>query len=445
MPQTENPSQFYADAELAVLGSLLISPECLPVVKKHISGADFSIRANRIIFETICDMDSEGERIDPVTVITRLRETKNANDNMRSYFFTLMDAVPTAANAEEYARIVAEDSRLRKLRDIAEEITQGVLIRGDAASLASLAADKLAEIDSAGGEKRPLSTVEAFVQWTSRYDAISRSPELAYVKSGYASLDSVLSGGFMNGLVYILAGRPGMGKSTVALNIAERVARDRGVLFISLEMSSLQITAKRISIYAGLPVNKVLNGGLSDGELSSAVSVCSRLAGSRLEIADELVGVDEIPALASQVKDLGLIVIDQLSFLCEASEYVSMRDATTKASKELSRLAKRLNKPILLLCQINRENTSRKDKRPTMADLRESGAVEQDAGAVLLLHREKYYKRTEDESEEDEDETETLEIIVDKNRFGRTGSVKLCWHGSSGRVAEYSDDYRKML
>lgn len=441
--QADNSSRFYADAERAVLGSILIDPGCLGKVRRHISGQDFSVRANRTIFETVCDMEAEGREIDPVTVITRLRETRNANDNMRSYLAALMDAVPTAVNAEEYARIIAEDSRLRKLRDIAEEIAQGVLVRGDSASLAALAADRLSEIGSSDGETRTVSTVEALMQWTNRYDAISKSPELAYVKSGYPSIDKILCGGFLNGLVYVLAGRPGMGKSTVALNIAERVAQSRGVLFVSLEMSILQLTAKRISVVAGLPVNRVLNGGLNDEELSAAVGVCSRLSGSRLEVTDSAAGIDEIAALASRVKDLGLIVIDQLSFLCDATEYVSMRDATTKASKELSRLAKRINKPILLLCQINRENTSRKDKRPTMADLRESGAVEQDAGAVLLLHRGKYYEHGGEEA--DDSAPEELEIIIDKNRFGRTGTAKLRWHGATGRVAEYSDDYRKIL
>lgn len=424
---------YSADAERSVIGSMLIDSACIPAVCAAITPEDVYLTPNRDIFEAIYSMQAAGQTIDAVTVLNTLRATGKADDHTRDYLISLMELTPTAANVKEYVEIIKEDRDRRKLRRIADELYDGITSRKDARALSAEVSEALTALSAETGEKRVKSSVAALADWYIWHETCKRDPSKAYVRTGYEKLDEALGGGLSCGNFFVLAGRPGMGKTTVALNIAERIARRAPVLFFSLEMSTIQITAKRVARETGYNVSHVLTGRLSDDQLAKATEAMRRLSTSQLYVVDELEGgIPEIESIARSMPGLACIVIDQLSYITQTSDNLSVRDATTRASNAIRRLALKLGVPILLLCQLNRESAAGKSKRPNMAQLRESGAVEQDAGGVILLHREGYYSEAEQRPE-----TETIELIVDKVRFGAPGTVSLRWDGRAGSLDDY--------
>ena len=267
-------------------------------------------------------------------------------------------------------------------------------------------------------------------------------PEAAYCRTGFADLDRQLGGGMFKSEVYIIGARPGMGKTTLAINVAENVIRRGGsVLFVSLEMSEQQIMAKRISLETNIHYTKLMTGQVDANEEKAMRKWLQDSRGDAFCLSTRPSTVGEIGRRARQIRNLDLIIVDYIGLITpgEDSRQRPRYEQMTEISAGLKTLAKTLRTPVLGLCQLNRENVNRPNKRPTMADLRDSGAIEQDAGAIILLHRKDYYEqRDEDDEPVEKPEMEEIELNVAKNRHAETGVVRMWWHGNIGKLMQQS-------
>lgn len=254
----------------------------------------------------------------------------------------------------------------------------------------------------------------------------------AYVQTGFHLLDRLLGGGLLNSGLYFLAARPAMGKTTLALNIAEKAAAIAGdVLFVSLEMSSDQLTAKRVSAMARINYQLVLNGGLTEKQYAAVAAAASRISASRVYTnAGAGANVEKIVGMARSRKGVRMVIIDHFS-LIQVPGRRSRYEEYTNVSAALKRLARALDCPVLCLAQLNRANEQRSDKRPMMSDLRDTGAAEQDADGILFLHRPGYYTR-----EKEGDASSYAELTVAKNRHGRTGMIPFSFYPETSTFVE---------
>ena len=287
-----------------------------------------------------------------------------------------------------------------------------------------------------------MSSEEAAEAWQEHYDKVCNNPDYAYCRTGFPLLDKKLGGGMFKQGLYIVGARPGMGKTTLGINIADNIAKaGKLVLFISLEMSRTQIMSKRIAREGGINYTLLMAGGLSDNGKQAAQDAVEVLKGRPFLLTDKsgLTAAD-IGQMARQVSGLGAVVIDYFG-LIKATEEDAPKpryEQMTDISADLKALAKRLKIPMLVLCQLNRENMNRgKDKSPTLSDLRDTGAIEQDADAVILLHRPEYYSDETKTANYAPPERENINLIVAKNRHGETGTVTMQWRGRTGEIHEF--------
>ena len=413
-------------AELSVVGSLLVWPERVAQIVSVMEPGDFRTERGRAVFEAVRDLYNAGQPITPQVVADKLA----FDVGMADYIAEAMTAAVIPDNVGANVRIMQDAAKRERLRDIAFEITQydgGAL---DAADMAARLRGALDAFDRSASSS--VSGADALAAWVRYYETVVNDPGAAYCKTGYRSLDRALGGGLFNGEVYIIAGRPGMGKTTQGINIAERCAKDgRPVLFASLEMSAIQITAKRLANAAGASYTSILSGGMSQDETRDVYAMASRISERPFFGADAVRTVGDIAREAGSIKDLALIVIDYMGLVQTGDKPAPRYEEMTRISADLKALAKRINKPILALAQLNRENVGRGEKRPLLSDLRDSGAVEQDAGGVILLHRESYYK-----TDELPPDSEPLELIIAKNRHASPQTVKMMWHGKTGMITD---------
>lgn len=424
-------------AEQSVIGSILVEPGCLPEVEEYITEADFGNVLYRAVFTAAEAMWAELHTIDPVLIRSKL-ESEFDGTELTNTLTECIEYTPTAANAVEYAKIVRNCSRLRKIQRIGMEMAASMA--GD--DWVTLAADSITQLtdlqngdthtDLLGGE----NWSKVFLE---REHKTIKDPTMAYIRTGISSLDLALGGGMFRGGMYIVGARPGMGKTTLALNIAEEVAtHGTKVLFVSLEMSDHQIMCKRISRETGIPYTSLMSGHMESKDISEMDTVTPMLAQRPLMVNTKTgLTVSDINLLINKAAGCQFCVVDYLGLVRPTRPTNVRYEDYTNISGELKQLAKKLDIPIMVLSQLNRQNTGRQDKRPQLSDLRDTGAVEQDADAVILLHRAGYYKRDPGEAAPDQEE---IELIVAKNRHGNTGTTKLAWSGECGRVAAY--DYR---
>lgn len=413
-------------AENSIIGALFLDDGCLETVARIVEPGDFENSTARSAYSAMLWLREQGRQIDPVTVL----DCMGGTSDQLAYVSSVMEVAATAAGIEEHCRVLKAQSKRRKLEAIADGIREGAFLGQQWDKLAADAAQEIAALGSEG--TRATSGKTAATNWAKHYLQTKSDPEAACCRTGYKRLDAILGGGMFNGEVYILAGRPGMGKTTQGIGIAERVAADgRKVLFVSLEMSTNQITAKRVAMVAGLSYTQVLGGRLAPGEEAEAFSVVATIGDRPFYVADTAATVRDVERYANGIDGLSLIVIDYLGLIRSDMVNEKRYEEMTRISADLKALAKKLNRPILVLAQLNRENTQRSDKRPTMSDLRDSGAIEQDAAGVILLHRESYYKPGEEAPEAEE-----IELIIAKNRHAAPGTLRMMWHGTTGQITE---------
>ena len=420
---------YAGEAEQAILGSMLIDPACIPDVVNKVKGSEFYIDTNREIFETMFSMFSLGQRIDPVTVLDQMKLRDCWKENSQQYLLELMDVTPTAANVLEYCAIVRERALLRNLGDSAREISDlvygGTADAQQALELAERRVYALRKENSVGGLV-PLTQVlqDVLRQISTAAEQGSKVPGLT---TGLADIDEALMG-MGPGDFILIASRPGMGKTSIALNMAVAAAKASGktVAIFSLEMSRQQLVMRLLSGESHIDNYQLTQGRLSPEEWSRLAEAAGTLSRVDIRIDDNpSMTVAELSAQCRRIDDLGLVMVDYLQLMQSAgSGHSWANESRTQAVSDISRMmkvtAKELGVPLVCLSQLSRANEGRQNKRPMLSDLRESGSIEQDADAVIGLYREGYYDR------ECEDPN-SAEAIILKNRRGRVGTVYLRW------------------
>ncbi len=418
-----------AEAEQAVIGSMLIDPACIPSVIEVLRPEDFYTEENRRIFETIYSMFNNAMRIDAVTVLDQLKSAGLYDDaGGRAYLMQLMDVTPTAAGVREYAAIVRDKSMLRAIAEAGAEIEKLALEGGGAASdIAELAEQKIYNVRQ-GREIKGLSSIKAVIMdLYAQLDERSRSDsDIPGLTTGFPDLDHALTGLNKSDLI-LVAARPGMGKTAFALNIALNAAKasKKDVVVFQLEMSKDQLASRFLASEALIESQKLKTGNLNEEDWIKIAHATNVLAKTRLFVDDNpAITVAEIKAKCRRLGDgLGLIVIDYLQLMQSGGRRNDNRtQEVAEISRSLKIMAKELNVPVVCLSQLSRAAEQRADKRPMLSDLRESGAIEQDADIVLFIYRDDYYN---DESEN----KNVAEILIAKNRHGATGSINLQWIG----------------
>ncbi|MDR2421679.1 MAG: replicative DNA helicase [Oscillospiraceae bacterium] len=417
------------EAERAVLGSMLIDSRCAPGVIGLLKSSDFYSPLNRAIYDTIYSMFSYSKTIDPVTVLDNMKAGGVWTDNAPNYLLELMQLTPTSANVMEYVAIVRDVSLLRAIADTGSAITSlAVSGEGGAMSVLDAAEKKLYALrqgKSASGLE-PVGKVLAGV-----YEQISEASAggsgLPGLPSGLSDLDSRIMG-LNNSDLIIIASRPGMGKTSIALNIALHAARasKKAVAFFSLEMSREQLALRLLSSESRIDGKKLQTGRVSPSEWKKLAEAASSISKADIYIDDNpSLSVADMNAQCRRVRDLGLVVIDYLQLMQSAAgpsrrTYENRVQVVSDISRMMKIMAKELNVPVICGCQLSRANEARSNKRPMLSDLRESGSIEQDADIVLGLYREDYYdKNTVNQN--------IAECIILKNRRGETGAVDLLW------------------
>ena len=419
------------EAEQSVLGSLLIDSRCVNDVIGMVRPEDFYLKTNREIYETIYEMFSYSQVIDPVTVLDKMRE-RGVYDEQSStkYIMQLMEITPTAANVKQYAQIVHDKALLRNLSDAASEIVDTVYEGVGSAQDILEAAEKKIYALRRGNTNESLEHVGTILlKVFDRLTELSESgSDISGISCGLRDLDKFISGLNKSDLM-LLAARPGMGKTSMALNIALNVAKKypkKTVAFFSLEMSKQQLVTRLISNESFVDNKKLVTGQLSVDEWGKIGIASAALSATDLRVDDNpSVTVAEINAKCRRVDDLALVIIDYLQLMTSSGTGRSYsgenrQQVVSDISRSLKIMAKELNVPVICLSQLSRANESRQDKRPMLSDLRESGAIEQDADEVLFLYREDYYNK-------DTEKQNIAECIVAKNRHGETGTVELQW------------------
>ena len=424
------------EAEQSVLGSILIDSRCVADIIGILRPEDFFLPQNRELYETIYTMFNFSETIDPVTVLEKMRQLGVYHDNTREYVQQLMEITPTAANAVRYANIVKDKAMLRGLADASSDISELVYDQvGTPAEILESAEKKIYSLRK--GERGDslehvgVTLHKVFDTLTELYQSDSAIPGMS---TGLRDLDKKINGLNKSDL-FLIAARPAMGKSAFALNIALNVAKKYGktVALFSLEMSREQLVMRLLANESFVELGKLLTGKLSEEEWTKLAMASAALSQTDMRIDDNpSVTVAEINAKCRRLDNLGLVVIDYLQ-LMQGSGYGKASDNRVNVVSDISRslkiMAKELNVPVICLSQLSRGPEGRTDKRPMLSDLRESGAIEQDADEVIFLYRDEYYN-------ENTEEKGVAECIVAKNRHGEVGTVKLQWVGQYQTFAD---------
>ena len=418
------------EAEQAVLGAMLIDARCIPAVIEKLRSEDFYLKQNRDIYETIYAMFSLSETIDPVTVLDKMRLHGVFDENTsRSYILQLMEVTPTAANVGEYMDIVKDKSLLRRIAETAGDLT-AMVQEGSAAGQEVLdAAEQRIYAIRQGRASQGLTPLSAVVlDVLDRLEELSRSDSaVPGLSTGLPDVDSAISG-LNNSDLILLAARPGMGKTSFALNVLLQVGKFSGktAVFFSWEMSREQLAMRLISNEAFVDNKKLVTGRLTDEDWDKVALAAAALGRAKiLNDAAPSLSVADMNAKCRRVEDLGLVVIDYLQLMQSAGgkqrySNENRQQVVSDISRALKIMAKELNVPVVCLSQLSRGPESRQDKRPMLSDLRESGAIEQDADIVMFLYRDDYYN-------EDSENHNLAECIIAKNRHGETRKVELQW------------------
>ena len=415
------------EGEQAVLGSMLIDPDCVKNVMDRLRPGDFYLRQNREIFETIYSMFSYARPIDGITVFGEMEKAGLTDDSTRSYLAQLMEITPTSANVLEYAAIVRDKALLRSVAQAAGEIT--ALVQegmGEAGEILEASEQKIYAIRRGQSAQEMVPLRQVLPDVLDRLGEMSEHEDhLPGLSTGLSAIDQKITGLNKSDLI-LLAARPGMGKTSLALNLALNVARGgKTVAVFSLEMSREQLATRLLSSEALVENNRLRTGLLRETDWEKIAGAATVL--NRLDILiddNPLLSVADMNAKCRRLDGLALVVVDYLQLMTSAGGSgrggENRQQVVSDMSRMLKIMAKELNVPVICLSQLSRANEKRDDKRPMLSDLRESGAIEQDADIVLFLYRDDYYN-------EDSEKHNIAECIVAKNRHGETGKVELRW------------------
>ncbi|MHB8927363.1 MAG: replicative DNA helicase [Bacillota bacterium] len=431
------------EAEQAVLGSMLIEREAIIKVADTLHREDFYREANREVFQAIVNLHEHGEAVDLVTVTDELRKQGLLETiGGIAYLTALANAVPTAANAEHYARIVEEKALLRELITVATDIVaRGYQGAEEVAALVDDSERRIFEIAQRRSTEGYSAIKGVLLDAFERIEFLYSNKEgVTGVPTGFKGLDALTSGLQPSDLI-VIAARPSMGKTTLLLNMARNAAltKTMPVAIFSLEMSKEQLAQRLLCAEAGVDGQRLRTGHLADADWPRLSHALGRLSEAPIFIDDTpSISVMELRAKARRIKaehDLGLIVVDYIQLMRTRGRVENRQQEISEISRSLKALARELRVPVIIGSQLSRAVEQRDDKKPMLSDLRESGAIEQDADLVAFIFREEYYKP-------DTEKKNIAEIIVAKQRNGPTGTVELVFMKEYGRFAD-PDKFRK--
>ena len=443
-----NHNEQAREAERAVLGGLMLETHRFDTVIQVIKENDFDGKDHQIIFQSMSELIEENKPLDPLTVSEKL-DNKNSLNKVggKDYLVELATTTPSAANLEAYAEIIRQRSITRKLMKANSEISELILNpQGqDGASLLDKAESMIFALnDETNQNDQNLQSMRELIPSTMDrlHELSNKSGGLIGSSTGYKDLDNKLQG-LQNGDLIVVAGRPSMGKTSLAMNVAENVLLDSeskgSVLIFSLEMPGESLTTRLLSGMTKLNQQNVRSGMLKDDELRILFQQSEKLKNLPLWIDDSsILSPMELRAkarrLARTEKDgLSLIVVDYLQLMQLPLSSENRVNQISEISRSLKSLAKELNVPVIALSQLNRAVENRPNKRPIMADLRDSGAIEQDADVILFIYRDEVYN-------EDSEHGNKAEIIIGKQRNGPIGTVNLTFLKEYTRFENFSTD-----
>lgn len=432
------------EAEQAVIGSMLTDKDAISSAIEVLKPEDFYREDNKVIYEAILNLYNRAEPVDIITLKIELQSMKQLEAiGGLEYIAQLPDKVPTTANVEQYIKIVEEKSALRALIKTANDlISLGYDQTQEVEEILDTAEKRIFDVIQNRNQKGYTAIkdilVDSFTQLEQLYN---QKQHITGTPTGFADLDYITAGLHPSDLI-IVAARPAMGKSAFALNIATNAAvrANTPVAIFSLEMSKEQMTNRILCSEAMVDSNKVRTGKIEDDDWTKLAEASGALSTSQIFIDDTPgISVMEIRAKCRKLKlekNIGLVVIDYIQLVQGSSKRNSSREQEiSEISRSLKILAKEIGVPVIALSQLSRSVEQRPDHRPMLSDLRESGAIEQDADIVMFLYRDDYYN-------EDSEKKNMAEVILAKHRSGSTGTVELAWLGSYTKFANL-DKYRE--
>lgn len=430
---------FSLEAEQSVLGAILIDPTCMDHLAGILSAEDFMLEEHKDVFTAMQKMYLRSKTIDVVTLLDELvRDGVYDEAGGKDYIRLISEIVPSAANVKDYAEIVRDKSMLRALIGACDDITaMAYSEQEDTAHLVEMAEQKIFSV-AEGRENKGFTHIrDALVQVYDRLHLLAENKaEALGMPTGFSGLDRVLVGLGKSDLVLVGA-RPGMGKTSFAVNLATYAAANtkKSVCIFSLEMSAEQLITRVMSSEALIDSYRLRSGELTDEDWDKLAHAASRLSECDILIDDTTgITVTGMKAKLRRVKNLGMVVIDYLQLMQSDRRIDNRVQEVAEISRGLKLLAKELQVPVICCAQLSRGPESRTDKRPMLSDLRDSGAIEQDADIVLFLYRDEYYKSEKDEPQN------IAEVIVAKNRHGSTGNVKMGWFGQYTKFTTLEED-----
>lgn len=428
------------EAEQAVLGSCLVDPACIHQAAVYINPESFFQTQHKAIFSVMLALDTMGKKIDPLVVLDQLvADGVFDNESGRKYLFDIAQMVPSTQNVETYAQIVREKFYMRTLIGVSAETIENAVEQKDTAdALLDNAEQKIYDIRRGKVSNAPSKLSDVIVNEV--YDRLQKitgedKDQYKGYTTGFKDLDNILTGLNRSDLI-IVGARPAMGKTSFGLNIARNVSviAKKKVLFFSLEMTKEQLAMRVLGTEARVSSMKMRSGAITQDEWKNLGTATAVLSSAELYFDDtSAITVPEMKAKIRRLGGVDCVIIDYLGLIRSSTRAENRVNEVTEITKSLKSMAKDLNIPIICLAQLSRGTEARgKSHRPQLADLRESGSIEQDADIVLMLYREDYYKGEKDDDKDgsqEQQEVNTVSVIVAKNRHGSTGDVNFAWDG----------------
>ncbi len=425
-----------AEAEQSVIGSMIMDRDAIVAASEMITGNDFYEKQYSILFETMVELYSEGKPVDLVTLQDRLKE-KDVPPQVSSLEFIrdLVTSVPTSANVRYYTQIVRDKAILRRLIKVTEETANDCYLDKDKLdSILEKTEKQVFDIVQNRGTKEFTSIKDVVLRTIDSIEAAAKNQgSVTGIATGFYDLDYKTAGLQPSDLI-LIAARPSMGKTAFVLNIAEYVALKSNVatVIFSLEMSQDQLVKRILAMNSRVDSQSIRTGNLSGEEWTDLMESARVVGNSDLVIDDtSAISISELRSKCRKLKlekNLGLVIIDYLQLMSGSKKSESRQQEISEISRSLKSLAREISVPVIALSQLSRAVEQRPDKRPMLSDLRESGAIEQDADVVMFIYRDDYYNK-------DTEEPGVSEIIIGKQRNGPTGTVKLGWQAQFTKFA----------
>ena len=437
------------EAEQALLASIIVNPDSFDKVSGMITSEDFYLDEHKHIYSTLLKMYAQNKTIDLVTLVNSLVENGYRDEAGGIQYITLItESVPSSANVKDYAKIVKDKSTLRKLINICNDINEDAYSENDVRTVVDSAEQRIFDLSHNNDSKEFRHISDVLQNVYKEFEALAESKgAVTGAKTGFSGLDRTLVQMGKGDLV-IVGARPGMGKTSFALNIATNVAKatKKDVAIFSLEMSCEQLVTRIVSSEAMVDSHKLRTGKLVSDDWENIADVISSLSGCNIYIDDtSAITTTEMKSKLRRLSNLGLVVIDYIGLMQTTSKSDNRAQQVGEISRNLKIMAKDFGVPFICCAQLNRGTESRPGvgKKPTLADLRDSGSIEQDADIVLFLYRDEYYKDISGaEADADSaDSANTAEVIIAKNRHGSVGNVKMGWIGQFTKFRSLEDDY----